>query len=384
MKKKILILNGWFLPGFKGGGPVQSCNNIIQNLNNEFDFYVLTSDRDLKDSKPYENIKINEWNKLYNANIYYLSPNKQNFSGIKDVINSIDFDVMYLNNYFNFRFTIIPLILKKMHKIKNIKTILSVRGDFTGGCENKKIKKYTFIYLSKILGIYNNIIWHATSEIEKKDILKKFPKAKIIEIANLNAKLVEKKSEILKTPNELRLVFISRIFPKKNIKYALNILKNINKGKIFFDIYGSMEDEKYWNDCKKIIKQIPKNIVVNYKGSIDHNDVGSTYQKYHAFFFPTLGENYGHVIVEAMMNRCLCILSKNVTPWDDYIEKLNLGARLSDEAKFVSDIEKLLLMNQTDFDKLLKKNNEYVKSKFSNDNETKKYIKLFNDKESDK
>lgn len=39
------------------------------------------------------------------------------------------------------------------------------------------------------------------------------------------------------------------------------------------------------------------------------------------FFFPTLGENYGHVIVEAMMNNCLVILSEGVTPWDDYKEK---------------------------------------------------------------
>ena len=60
IKKKILVLNGQYLPGYKGGGPIQSCANMIENLSDKFDFYVLCADRDFKDDKPYENIKINE------------------------------------------------------------------------------------------------------------------------------------------------------------------------------------------------------------------------------------------------------------------------------------------------------------------------------------
>ena len=380
MKKKILILNGWFLPGFKGGGPVQSCNNLIQNLHDEFDFYVLTSDRDLKDKEPYKNVKINEWNKLYNANVYYLSPDKQNFKGIKEIINSIDFDAMYLNNYFNFKFTITPLLLKKFHKIKNIRTILAVRGDFTAGCETKKIKKYTFIFVSKILGIYNNILWHATNENEKKDILKKFPKANIVVIPNLKEKYVEKKLSIIKKENELKLVFISRIAPIKNIKYALNVLNSIKSGKVIFDIYGPIEDEKYWNDCKDVINGLPSNVTVNYKGELQHDQIASTYQKYHVCFYTTLGENFGHAIVEAMMNNCICLISKGVTPWDGYIYKLHLGSELNNKDGFINDINKLLKMNQKEFEGLVKLNNDFIKNNNDDKIEIDKYNILFSEK----
>ena len=337
----------------------------------------MTSDRDLKDTEPYKNVKINDWNKLYNANIYYLSPDKQNFKGVRDVINSMDFDVMYLNNYFNFKFTITPLILKKFHKIKNIKTILSSRGDFTGGCENKKLKKYTFIFLSKIIGIYNNIMWHATSEIEKKDILHFFPKASITVIPNLSEKYIEKEITQKKEKGSLKLIYVSRISPKKNITYALNVLKGVKLGDVTYDIYGPMEDKKYWNECLNVIETLPSNIHVNYCGELPHEKIASTFQKYHAFFFPTKGENYGHVIIEAMMNNCPCLFSKGVTPWDHYIDRIKLGKKLNDKKGFVDDINKLLKMNQKDFDELVKINNSFIKNESNDIEKINKYIMLF-------
>ena len=378
MKKKILILNGWFLPGFKGGGPVQSINNLIQNLKDKFDFYVVCGDRDLKDKKSYDNVKINEWNKLYNANIYYMSPDKQNFKGMKELLNSFDYDVVYLNNYFNFKFTIIPLLLKRFKKVRNATYILSVRGDFTGGCNNKKIKKYTFMFIANILGIYKNILWHVTSDIENRDTLKKYPKAKTIIIPNLKEKYEEKKITQKKQKGILKMVYISRIFPKKNIKYALNVLRSVKDVEVTYDIYGSMEDEKYWSECQSIIEKLPKNIHAKYCGELPHELISETYQKYHAFFFPTNGENFGHVIVEAMMNNCPCIMSQGVTPWDDYIKKMGVGAPLQDEKKFVDDIKYIANMSQEEFIKFVNINNDFVKENLVDDNYAEAYFKMFN------
>lgn len=56
--KTVLIVNGQYLPGYKGGGPIQSCKNIIENLYPYFDFKVLCADRDLHEEKSYKNINI--------------------------------------------------------------------------------------------------------------------------------------------------------------------------------------------------------------------------------------------------------------------------------------------------------------------------------------
>lgn len=367
MKKKILILNGQYLPGYKGGGPIQSCVNMIENLSDKYTFYVLCADRDFKTEESYENIKINDWNQVGSAEVFYMSPDTQTLKGFRKILNSIDYDILYLNGFFSPIFTIKPLILRRLGVLKNTKIILTPRGDFTGGCENKKLKKYSYIYLTKIIGLYNNLLWHATSDLEEKDIKYKFRKAKTFVVSNLPAKYLLQQEFMQKNENELRLIFISRIFPKKNLKYALEVLKEINSGNIVFDIYGPMEDKDYWEECKTVIKEIPHNINVNYCGEVPHSEICNIFKKYHAFFFPTLGENYGHVIVEAMMNNCLVILSREVTPWDKYSDLLDLGAKLNEKQKFVDIIQRLLKMNNNEMAKVIDKNIEFIASNTASD-----------------
>ena len=377
-KKKILVLNGQYLPGYKGGGPIQSCVNMVENLSDKFDFYVLTADRDFKSEEPYENIKINEWNKVGSAKVYYMSPDKQTLKGFEKTLNEIDFDIMYLNGFFSPIFTIKPLILRKLGKLKNKKVILTPRGDFTGGCENKKIKKYSYIYLCKIIGLYKGLLWHATSELEEKDIKKKFKKANIFTVPNLPAKYVPKEVTLKKKPGELNLVFVSRIFPKKNLKFALEVLKEIKEGNIIFDIYGPMEDKEYWTECEKVIKEMPSNIKVTYKGEVPHSEIENVFSKYHAFFFPTLGENYGHVIIEAMMSNCVVILSKGVTPWDDYNEEGGFVEQLSNTSGFIKIIKNLLNIDKNKFEELNCKKNVYLNRKINSKEYMVEYESLFN------
>lgn len=363
--------------GIKDGGPIQSCENLISNLSDKFDFYVLTSDRDCKENRAYENVKINEWNNIGNAKVYYISPNRQNLKNFRKILNEIDYDVLYLNGFFSPVFTQKPLLLKYFRKLKNKNIILTPRGDFTGGCENKIIKKYMYIYIVKLIGLYKNITWHATSELEKQSIKEKFPKAKIYTVSNLPKKFIQKESKIEKKNNEIRMIFISRIFPKKNLKYALEILTKINKGDVSFDIYGPMEDKNYWEKCKQVIEKMPSNVKVKYCGDLEHSKISEILGKYHAFFFPTLGENYGHVIVEAMMNNCLPIISRETTPWDDYIDMLKLGTLLKNKEEFVNIINRLISINQEEFKNMLKLNNEYVLEKFDITADIKGYIELF-------
>lgn len=376
--KTVLILNGQYLPGYKGGGPIQSCVNMVESLADEYKFKVICADRDYKEKKPYENIKINEWNIVGSAHVYYMSPDQQNVKGFKKILNETEYDVLYLNGFFSPIFTIKPLILRRLGILsnKNAKIILTPRGDFTGGLENKKLKKYGYITFVKLCGLYNKLLWHATSEIEERDIKRLFPRANTFMVPNLPAKFIEKEPRIGKIPGKLRLVFISRIFPKKNIRFALEVLRQVREGEVIFDIYGPMEDKDYWKECEDIISKMPENVRVNYCGEAPHNKIPDIFEQYHAFFFPTLGENYGHVIVEAMMNNCLCILSKGVTPWDEYIRLLDIGASLNDEQKFVDIINRLLNLNTEQIRELVKLNNTFIESRTGSQDDIDSFKKL--------
>ena len=48
---------------------------------------------------------------------------------------------------------------------------------------------------------------------------------------------------------------------------------------------------------------------------------------YDLFFFPTLGENFGYVILESLSNYCPLLLSKGTTIFDD-LDKFSIGSNI--------------------------------------------------------
>lgn len=125
----------------------------------------------------------------------------------------------------------------------------------------------------------------------------------------------------------------------KNLDYALKVLSKV-KASVIFDIYGPAEDEDYWKICNDLIKKLPANVSVNYFGSVHPDQVAAIFSRYDLFFFPTRGENYGHVIAEALSVGTAVLLSDQ-TPWRDLqSERLGWDLPLDDMEQFVSIIEK--------------------------------------------
>ena len=111
----------------------------------------------------------------------------------------------------------------------------------------------------------------------------------------------------------LKIVFLSRISKMKNLCGALEMLNGL-KGQIQFNIYGPIEDKAYWMECQKIISNLSDNITVQYCGNIVHDRVTDVMGEHDLFFLPTLGENFGHVILEALCSGCPVLISDR-TPW---------------------------------------------------------------------
>src|SRR5687768_13026242 len=191
-KKKILLFTDWYEPGFKAGGPIQSCKNIVNSLSDEYDFWIFTSDRDLGDKEPYKNINRNIWLKLPNgAHIWYASPEFLKSSGIRKIIIEVHPEIVYLNSMFSSGFSLLPLwILRSIHFEGRI--ILAPRGMLnTSAVSRKKWKKKIFLSLFSLSKISRKIVFHATDKQEQIDIQKYFrhtAEVHLIEnIPNINA-----------------------------------------------------------------------------------------------------------------------------------------------------------------------------------------------------
>lgn len=83
---------------------------------------------------------------------------------------------------------------------------------------------------------------------------------------------------------------------------------------VLFDILGPREDSGYWAECEAQIAALPAHVEVRTLGSLPHEQVVPTLAGYDLFFLPTMGENFGHAISEAL-SAGLPLLIADTTPW---------------------------------------------------------------------
>lgn len=87
-KPIVLALVRYYLPGYKSGGPVRTIANLVDHLGDDIEFRVVTSDRDMLDEAAYPAIRVDAWNQVGKALVYYVSPAKQTVRGFLRLIAS--------------------------------------------------------------------------------------------------------------------------------------------------------------------------------------------------------------------------------------------------------------------------------------------------------
>ena len=153
--EKILLLCDYYAPGFRAGGPITTLSNLIARMSSNYDFYIITRDRDLLSSKPYD-IMLNEWVKYSDSHRYYISQIHISFAKLKKLIQEVAPRIIYLNSLFSYNFSIKILILKKLNLIYNCNILLSPRGELKESALSKgKFKKMIYIKLSKLFSLYS-------------------------------------------------------------------------------------------------------------------------------------------------------------------------------------------------------------------------------------
>jgi len=364
-KPKILIFIDWFTPAYKAGGPIKSVSNIVNSLSDVFDFYIITSDRDINDEKPFKNILLNQWVSKKKYTIAYLTEDKRN-QFISEVLTEIKFSKFYFNSLFSKEYTLKPI--KKINQLKQkSKIILAPRGMLgKGALKIKKLKKKAFLKTTKTLGFFKEITWHTTDSDETEDVKINYGNnVTIFSSPNISILNFDKK-EVLKKNKQLKLLFFSRITSKKNLLYALKLLKNANKENLTLDIYGTLEDQDYWLECENYINSHKLSAV--YCGELEPKEINSVLSNYHFLLFPTLHENYGHVIVEALTAGCGLIISTN-TPWRE-LKHANVGydINLKNQNEFDQAIDKLYLLNQEEYNKIRNNCYEYINNEILKQN----------------
>ena len=327
--RKVLFINPYYYPGFRSGGPQRTLMNLADMFGNRENMYILTQNVDVGQSEPYGDVRVGKWCKVGNAKVKYLTPRDFGFVGIREEYRR--FPVVYACGLFE-KSTIYTLFVHRAERVMGKRVYVAPMGVFSpGALAFKSLKKQVFFRVAKALGLFRDIIWSFTSQTELAQATAMLGERRVRKhiIAEDVPRKVDLKQSLKdldgyeKEPGRLRIAFLSRISPKKNLEMCLAVLNAEYEGQIEFDIYGPVDDEQYWEKCKSMMKKLPKNVKARYCGAVSTESVIEVLKKYDVFFLPTKGENYGHVIYEALAAGCVPLVSDQ-TPWQD-LDRSSVG-----------------------------------------------------------
>jgi glycosyltransferase involved in cell wall biosynthesis len=341
----ILTLLGAYWSANDASGPNQSFRAMATALGGDFEFRLLARDRPFGAAEPAADA--GSWADIGFARVRYCPIGWRGAEGLGEVLRETRHDILWLNGFFDREFTIPTVLLRRFGQIPHKPTILSPRGEFAAGALGlKSVQKKTYLALARRAGLLVDIWVHATSERECVDIRNGFPFAKGYLMAP-NVRLLVEPSQAASSRRDsvCRLAFIGRITRVKNLLYALEHLGSV-KARVHLDIYGPIQDASYWQQCQVLIARLPETVTAAYKGEIPNDEVPAVLSQTDLFFLPTMGENFGHAIFEALS--CgVPVLISDATPWRD-LERQVAGwdLPLSDPRKFVGAIEAFAVLDE--------------------------------------
>jgi glycosyltransferase involved in cell wall biosynthesis len=315
-RPRVLVVADYYLPGFRAGGPVRAISNTIGRLAPGVDFLVVTRDHDADGSR-YRDVEPGQWTDRSPARVLYarhLTP-----WVLRRCVVESACDVIWLNSFFS-RASIAVLTLCRLGHVQ-APVLLAPRGEFApGALARKPRRKALATRLLRDAGCLQSIHWLASSEGERRDIARVvaapaitcLPES-VAEVPDDNERWPEK------APRQLRAVFAARIAPTKNLLFLLEVLAACDAD-IQLDIVGPLEDRDYWARCCAQMTSLPARVHVAYAGEMAHGDLQRRLRTYDLFVLPTLGENFGHAVVEAWAAGCPVLVSDR-TPWRQLAEQ---------------------------------------------------------------
>jgi glycosyltransferase involved in cell wall biosynthesis len=349
MRPRILMTCDFFLPGFKGGGALRSVVNIARACAAEFEWHVITGDRDNLDPRPYDSVPFDCWHPIDGIQVMYLSAGGRRLARLTEVLRATPHDLLYLNSLFSPHFTLKPLLLRLLGRLPQNPVLLAPRGELAPGClAVKPARKRTWLGLARPARLYRDLLWHASGPDEAAMIQDWFPGARVLEAADLpSPPHATPANRPPKRPGQLSVGYVSRITSNKNFGFAIEAIRGL-AGEVTLNAYGPVEDTAYWDACLARAATLPSNIRLEAHGALPHHRVAEVLAQQDVMLLPSHAESFGHVIAEALAAGCPVLLSDR-TPWHD-VERDGVGWELPLDRpeRFTERLQALVAMDEAE------------------------------------
>lgn len=344
-KPTVLVLMGGYWPAHDATGPNQSLEAQCRALADRVEFRIIARDRPFGASAALAPTDC--WIDRGFARVHYCRATGRQIAGLSRLLRETPYDLIAANGFHDREFTIPTLVLRKLGAIPRRPMIVSTRGELAAGALGiKAFRKSVYRAFARVTGLLDDVWLHATGREEAEDIERYYQGSRKILIApNIKMLPARPKRSPRQPRQSVRLAFVGRIARVKNLTFAIEVLRRVSV-EVTFDIYGPFAESSYVAELKAAAATLPDRIRVQFHGPIPHGDVAAVLADADLFFLPTLGENFGHAIFEALSCGVPALISDR-TPWRE-LERDQGGwsLPLDDPDAFVAAVEGYVGMSE--------------------------------------
>ncbi len=321
---KVAVFCDVYLPGYKAGGPIPSISRIIET-DQQNEFRIITRDRDAGDDCAYPDALVRQWQPLGLGSVAYLRPGLRDAAWISRELRRWKPDYYYFNSLHSIMFALLPLSASRSGLLPTAEVVLAPRGETSPGALGLKERKKRFARpeIKRLIG--KDVTWHVSSALEESEVRGWWgpqmpPSHRFIVRSDLaiapNSAPSSGRSGSGSIPT---LTFASRIDRKKGLDRAIRIAGQVDPP-LVLRVHGVVKEDDYWSECQDLATQSLSPSEFEYCGAYRPSDIEQIFASSVAFVFPTRGENFGHVVAEALSVGCPVMITPE-TPWTETVER---------------------------------------------------------------
>ena len=325
---RVLILTQYFLPAFRAGGPVPSLDYLSDDPRGFVLYSVVSSDRDLGTKLRLPRTEVNSWVAEGSRRVMRLGGNRIAIAlRIARILRTEDFDVAYLNSIWSRLFSLWPIALSVTRLVPRRALVIAPRGELSSAALGEKRQgKGLLSRFVRMAYRHLNVSFHATAGHEAEDITTWISphQATLACVPNIGAATRTQEGRQLVRGGDipLRLLFVGRIAPIKNLDVALLAMHRADV-KCSLKVVGPDDDLAYVAKCKAIAARLPDNVTVQFEGAHPHEKIAAWMAQADALLAPSRGENFGQAISEALAQG-LPVITSSKTPWTSLLNEASL------------------------------------------------------------
>lgn len=319
----ILFITIAYYPAIRFGGPINSIKNLCYGLTRIGNSCTVCA----TDSDGYQNIDVplNQPVKREEATVYYFHSPCLIYYGLSPAMknwlkyNIKNFDIVHINGIWNFPQQYAAYLCRKF----NIPYIISPRGSADIRLVKKHlfILKFIYVYIYDIMNFKYASAFHYTTEKEKQySILKKIKVPSFVvpnSVKLLDLPLFDTYDKIPQPISKIidskYILFVGRLNWKKQIDILIKAFSEIKRNHPDLNLVITGPDEGNFSiKLKALAEKLNVTTYVIFTGEVTGYLLYLLYRNSILFVTPSLAENFGHTVIEAITAGVPVVSSNNV------------------------------------------------------------------------